>query len=135
MQKFKYVTLLLITLVASLSLTSCDDDDYYDRYDQNFIGTWALISVNGLEPAQEWDYEFYGDGRGAQVINPGVPGEYTIPFDWETYYNPNGATYLNLYPYSGGTLSYLANMYFQGGAYLLELNDLDTGDELIFQLY
>ena len=78
-------TALCLTMAATATLTSCDNNDgwypehpeYYNKfYDQGLNGTWKLISDNkGIVEGTEVNYlEFNGNGRGVYYFySNGMP--------------------------------------------------------------
>lgn len=134
----QHLTRIILLLTIALALSSCGDSDYIA--DDPIVGRWALQTVNSLPPSQEIDYEFYSDYTGAIVYNAGLPAQYTVPFEWDTQIAPGGAAYVTLYNYNGTQFRYLYSIRYQtqpgyGTVWFLQLTDLDTGDQLLFQEY
>lgn len=129
----------LVTLVVMATmLQSCADDEPYYSYGSVLTSyDWELVEVNG-RPIPEIDvceFRFFDYGDGTYGRYDEYARWYEIPIRWEVSSAYGGADYLYVYP--SGTMQrweYLMRVY---GGYpaTLELNDLATGDRLIFEAY
>lgn len=135
-----YITKILFIAIAALSLSGCATDEPY--YNSPIIGRWALYEINGYAPgpADDIDYEFYEDGRGAIVYNASQLNSYSVVFNWDATRYSSGAEYLTLYVANGEVLNYLVRIEYSPSlssvySYYMYLTDLDTGDRLVFVLY
>lgn len=131
---------LLLVSIAAVILSACGSEEPY--YNSPIVGRWALYELNGLPPgpANDIDYEFYEDGRGAIVYNASTPQAYSVVFTWEATATASGAEYLYMYIPNGEVLSYLVRVEYSPSlvsdySYYMYLTDLDTGDRLVFVLY
>lgn len=127
-----YITLLVVSMVAALSLSSCGDEYYESSY---LEGRWGLVSIDGY-PISEPEYsEFtlYSNGTGSfgQYAGGGYGNWSQYPITWEWEQVPGGAEYLYVYPYSGGVWRYLLRLY----PTQMELTDLSTGQVLVYQAF
>lgn len=136
------LALLTAMLLCVMSLTSCGDDYYYDDpYWGNILTEfqgWELYSVNGrvVPEADVTEFRFFTDGTGSYGrYNSGLQW-YENPMTWDVDYAGNGAEYLSVWVTGAydQPWEYLMRIY-SGSNPRLELNDLDTGDRLIFIPY
>lgn len=126
----RFLPLMLIALVASIAMTSCDDDDYYYS---PIIGSWELVEIDGY-PVYESDvveFEFYPDGSGTYGQYDAYGRWSSSPITWETSMAAGGAMYLDVYTYDGQIWEYLMRNY----SWSLELTDFSTGQQLLFEKY
>lgn len=84
---------LIIALLATIALSSCESEPYpppgyHDSYiDSDLTGTWELAYVDGYEVYRantHW-LDFYGDGRGYYYYYE-HGNEYNLPFDYYSEY-------------------------------------------------
>lgn len=129
MTQKKYLSLLIITILAALSLTSCGDE-YYDY--SPIEGRWTLVSVNGVPVADEYyveEYEFRSNGTGFY-------GYYTSygwtedRITWELL-DDNYGTLLYIY-YRTSTRIYEISLKREFGDDYLYLTDTATGNVFVY---
>lgn len=126
----RLLPLMIIAIVASMSMTSCDNDDYYYS---PITGSWELVEIDGY-PVYESDvveFEFYPDGSGYYSQYDAYGRWTSSPITWDTSMASGGAMYLDIYTYDGQIWQYLMYNYSRS----LELIDLSTGQQLLFEKY
>lgn len=129
MKHNKYLTLLIATIMAVLTMTSCGDEDQY--YYSPIEGTWELVSINGMpvDEPQVCEFIFYGDGSGLYGQYNPFPHWSTNSISWDMSYTDGGADYLHVYTWDGQRWDYLVRLY----QWELVLTDTYTGDVLRFR--
>lgn len=126
--------LIVIAITATMTLSSCGDDNpYYGDYSW-FAGRWELTSIDGypVSEPEVCEFIFWDNGTGSYGQYRPYPQWNESPITWDVDYTGGGATYLTIYPYGGGVWQYLARF---RDSYTLELTDLDTGQRLTFIEY
>ncbi len=140
MKKTVSSLLLLISIITLTVFTSCDDDEPYYGPGSGIEGRWAVVEVNGA-PVNNFDYVFYGSGKGQIDYNPETSAHYSVPFTWYMDYNPAGAEYLHMQTYDGEYYNYIVRVEseyvpgYNGVQWVMNLTDTDTGDNLMFIEY
>lgn len=127
MKKTYPFLLALAAILASLSLTSCDDGwepgpppGYSDFYDSALIGLWELVEINGaaVPPDRVNCLEFNGNGRGwYYYLERGVPYEEHMSY-WCQISNNGYSDYQVNVSYSGSTPTTMNYWFTHGGNYL-----------------
>lgn len=127
-----YIALLVISVIAAVSLSSCGDE-YYEY--SNLEGRWGLVSIDGYAITESEYSEFYinSDGTGSfgQYAGGGYGNWSVYPINWEWEMAPGGAEYFYVYPYGGGVWRYLLRLY----PTQMELTDLNSGQVLVYQAF
>ena len=74
----RHIFYLMAAIVCCISLTSCDDNDYYGN---PIVGRWQLIAPTNVDYNE---YAFFGNGSGRYFVSDAWGEDYYY-FTWETY--------------------------------------------------
>lgn len=131
----KFLTCLMLSLVAVISFSSCESERLNKYYFSPLVGTWELYSINDL-PVDYADivmFTFHDDGTGVYgQFNPGPPkwNEYRI--SWEYKSDPR-FDYLYERTWDGQLWTYVFQVEQLGLYQTLTLFDVETQDLLKFK--
>lgn len=131
----KLLTILAISIIAAVSLPSCQSDDYWDDpyYYSALCGSWELYSVND-NPIGYMGYTqftFYSDGTGTygQYNMNGVWNTYQIT--WECNFPDDFNNVLYVYTWDGQVWIYNYTVTYNS----LTLRDTLNGNILLYTPY
>lgn len=117
----RHTAIITAIILATLSLTSCDDDDEY--YGNPLVGTWQMIApLDGFYN----EFTFYSDGSGAYYVEDSW-GSDTYYINWYLY----GSQLQVDFPDQMDTMYFTCSI--QG--YNLFLYPDNGGNPWVYQLY
>lgn len=133
----KLLSLLLISIIAVATLSSCNDNDYWDDpyYYSPLVGNWELYSVNGypVSEIEVSEFQFLGDGRGTfgQYANNSLQSWSTYQITWFCDFPDAFTNILYVNTWNGGTWTYIFTVTYD----TLTLRDTSNGNILVYTAY